>query len=87
MEYFHKSDGTGYQLLGETIAKWDKASPQVAANLMLPFVNWHRFDSGRQALIKEQLKILQSTTESPDVQDLTKRSLEFVPPVDRYGPN
>lgn len=87
VEYFHKSDGSGYRLLGKTIAKWDKASPQVASRLMMPFVNWHRFDSGRQALIKEQLEMLYSSTESPDVQDLTKRSLEFVPPVDSYGSN
>ena len=85
VEYFHHSDGSGYRLLGETIAQWDKASPQVASRLMMPFVNWHRFDAARQALIKEQLKMLQSVAESPDVQDLTKRSLEFVPPVDRFG--
>lgn len=81
VEHFHRSDGSGYQLLRETIEKWDKASPQVAARLMVPFVNWHRFDQSRQSLIKEQLKVLQASTESPDIQDLTKRSLDFVPPT------
>ena len=80
VKHFHKADGSGYELLAATIQKWDTLSPQVAARLLDPFVNWHRFDDSRQCLIKDRLAHLQGATESPDLQDLIQRSLEFEPP-------
>ena len=79
VEHFHKNDGSGYQLLAQTVSKWDGRSPQVAARLIKPLVNWHRFDSNRQKLLKEQLQYLKGATSSIDVVDLIDRSLAFKP--------
>jgi aminopeptidase N len=52
---FHAGDGSGYALLGETIRALDKINPQVAARMSGCFEAWHRYDPGRQKLMREQL--------------------------------
>ncbi|SEA21195.1 aminopeptidase N [Alkalimonas amylolytica] len=57
---FHRLDGRGYQLLTDTLLKLDPINPQVAARLVTPLLSWQRFDSKRQALMKEALHRLSS---------------------------
>jgi aminopeptidase N len=55
---FHAGDGSGYALVGETIAKLDKINPQVAARMAGAFEAWRRYDSKRQELMKRELVAL-----------------------------
>jgi len=82
--HYHHRDGKGYELLAETIVNWDARSPQVAARLVSPFVQWHKFDQHRQRLMKVLLENMQQNTKSVDVQDLIRKSLEFEPPKDHF---
>jgi aminopeptidase N len=55
---FHAADGSGYRLVGETIATLDKINPQVAARLAGAFEAWRRYDKARQGLMRSELEKL-----------------------------
>lgn len=74
---FHQSDGAGYRLLAEFVADIDRRNPQVAAALVGPLCRWQRFDSDRQALMKESLaKIAAMQPLSTDVYEKVHRALQ-----------
>ncbi len=73
--HFHAADGSGYQFLGEMIAKIDPLNPQIASRLATPFTRWQQFDEIRQDLIKAQLNQLSTLNLSRDVQELVTKSL------------
>ncbi|WP_145524813.1 aminopeptidase N [Yersinia rohdei] len=60
---FHAVDGSGYQFLVEILSDLNTRNPQVAARLIEPLIRLKRYDSGRQALMRqalEQLKMLEN---------------------------
>lgn len=60
---FHATDGSGYQFLVEILSDLNTRNPQVAARLIEPLIRLKRYDSGRQALMRqalEQLKMLEN---------------------------
>ncbi len=74
---FHNSDGAGYRFLAEQIVSLNATNPQIASRLTTPFAAWKRYDSNRQALIKEQLQfILNQKDLSGDVYEMVRRSLD-----------
>ena len=58
---FHAVDGSGYELLGQTIRDIDHVNPQIAAGLSKIFLDWARFTPERQVLIHKQLKLILET--------------------------
>ncbi len=74
---FHRSDGSGYAMLGGTVRHLDGTNPQVAARLASAFSQWRRFDQKRQTMMLEQLKVIAGTEGlSPDVYEIVTRCLE-----------
>lgn len=75
-QQFHRKDGKGYSLLADVVIKLDKLNPQVAARLITPLLSWKRYDSERQAVIRNVLKqISGSENLSNDVFEKVNRSL------------
>jgi len=73
---FHAKDGAGYVFLREIVQQLDSLNPQVAARMINPLTQWHRYDKDRQALMRAQLEILQKNTKlSPDLYELITKSL------------
>jgi len=72
MKHFHAKDGQGYAFIADCVLQLDKLNPQVASRLATAFSQWKRMDSGRQALIKEQLERIQGT------EGLSKDTFEIV---------
>lgn len=73
---FHSVDGSGYNLLSNTIAKVDRINPQTAARMVAPLGRWMRLDDERQALMKKSLFVLQKQEGlSSDVRELVEKSL------------
>jgi aminopeptidase N len=77
MPHFHAGDGAGYKFVAEAIVELDKLNPQVAARMTGSFSQWKRFDSGRQALMKAQLEMIQGTEGlSKDTYEVATRCLK-----------
>jgi aminopeptidase N len=53
---FHDASGAGYRFLAEVIIALDPSNGQVAARMVDPLGTWRRHDSGRAALMREQLE-------------------------------
>jgi len=72
---FHDSSGEGYSFLGDMIIKLNTINPQIAARLVTPLVNWKRYDSNRQSLMREQLnRIAVQKGLSNDVAEIVNKS-------------
>ena len=56
---FHAADGSGYQFLVEMLTDLNTRNPQVAARMIEPLIRLKRYDSGRQALMRQALEQLQ----------------------------
>jgi aminopeptidase N len=73
---FHDRRGAGYLFLSEQIEYLDTINPQIAARLVKPFTQWHRFDKHRQTLMHEQLeKLIKIPGLSLDVYEIVSKSL------------
>ncbi|MGE4799042.1 aminopeptidase N [Yersinia hibernica] len=57
---FHAADGSGYQFLVEILSDLNTRNPQVAARLIEPLIRLKRYDSGRQALMRQALEQLKT---------------------------
>jgi aminopeptidase N len=55
---FHAANGEGYALVGNTLRQLDLINPQIAARMAGAFENWRRYDAGRQALMRDELKAM-----------------------------
>ncbi|NAT78077.1 aminopeptidase N [Dickeya dadantii] len=55
---FHAVDGSGYQFLTEMLSDLNTRNPQVASRLIEPLIRLKRYDSGRQALMRQALETL-----------------------------
>ena len=55
---FHAADGSGYQFLVEMLTDLNTRNPQVAARMIEPLIRLKRYDSSRQALMRQALEQL-----------------------------
>lgn len=74
---FHRADGAGYRLVGNTVRRLDALNPQVAARLAAVFNRWADFDDDRKQLMREQLEATQAVESlSPDVDEIVSAALK-----------
>ena len=74
---FHAADGSGYALVGETIAALDRINPQVAARMAGAFEAWKRYDPQRQAAMRAELETLTRLDGlSPNLFEVANKMLE-----------
>lgn len=73
---FHDKSGKGYTIIADEVLALNDINPQVAARLVRAFLSWRRYDSGRQARIKENLeRIIDAPNLSKDVYEVAAKSL------------
>ncbi len=73
---FNAADGSGYDLLVETVMAVDPKNPQVAARLLAAFRSWRSLESGRRGLAEAALQRVAAVKDlSADVRDIAQRSL------------
>ncbi len=73
---FHREDGAGYALLGDTVRRIQADNPQVASRLLTPLTRWRRYLSG-QAAMRAQLEAIAAMDDlSRDVFEVVSRSLK-----------
>jgi aminopeptidase N len=73
---FNAPDGSGYELLVETVLAVDPKNPQVAARLLAAFRSWRSLEPARRAAAEAALqKVAAEKSLSPDVRDIVQRSL------------
>ncbi len=73
---FHERSGKAYSWLAEQVLQLDNLNPQIAARLVSAFNHWRRYDDRRQSQIRAVLeKILSAAELSPDVREITSKSL------------
>jgi aminopeptidase N len=74
---FHAENGAGYQFLADQVLIMNRLNPQIAARLVLPLINWRRYDAARQALMRSELQRISAVVGlSKDVQEIVSKSLE-----------
>ena len=74
---FHTADGAGYRFLADRVLELDAINPSMAARLVQTFSRWRRYDTGRQAFMREQLeRIVAREGLSNDVYEIASRSLQ-----------
>jgi len=75
--HFNAENGAGYQLLADQVIELNSLNPQVASRMVSALTSWHRFDSPRQMLIKQQLqRIIKTDNISKDVFEIASKSLK-----------
>lgn len=73
---FHAADGSGYQLLAETVLAVEKLNPQVAARLAVVFRSWRSLEPQRQEKAREALAMIaRAENLSRDLRDIIDRTL------------
>ncbi|MFV1976717.1 MAG: aminopeptidase N C-terminal domain-containing protein, partial [Candidatus Scalindua sp.] len=73
---FHQANGEGYHFLAQNVLSLDELNPQIAARLLSPLTQWRRYDSARQAQMKEQLKrVLKQKNLSKNVYEIAEKGL------------
>ena len=73
---FHAADGSGYRFLADRLLEIDPRNPQLAARMTQPLTRWRRYDAGRQALMKAELRrIVEAPGLSKDSLEIASKSL------------
>jgi len=73
---FHAGNGSGYEFVADQVLALDAINPQIAARLAIRLSRGHRYDAGRQNLMRAQLeRILARPGLSRDVYEVAARSL------------
>ncbi|MCW8956497.1 MAG: aminopeptidase N [Gammaproteobacteria bacterium] len=73
---FHDISGEGYKILADCVIQLNSLNPQIAARLLLPLIQWRRFDAQRQLLMQAELKrIAAIDTLAKDVYEIVNRGL------------
>ena len=73
---FHASSGEGYKILADCVIELNRLNPQIAARLLLPLIQWRRYDSPRQALMQGELKRIAAIDNlARDVYEIVHRGL------------
>ncbi len=74
---FHDPNAEGYVLISEAVKKLNLINPQVASRLVRGLMNWKRYDSNRQELMRDALEsILVTPNLSQDVFEIVSKSLD-----------
>ena len=74
---FHAVDGSGYQFLTEQVIRLNAINPQVAARMVKPLIDWKKYASDRQQLMRASLnEILNTPKLSRDVYEIVDRGLQ-----------
>ncbi|QDX29753.1 aminopeptidase N [Dickeya poaceiphila] len=74
---FHAVDGSGYQFLTEMLSDLNTRNPQVASRLIEPLIRLKRYDSTRQALMRQALETLKGLENlSGDLFEKITKALE-----------
>jgi aminopeptidase N len=77
LSQFHAASGVGYEFLADIVLQLDTLNPQMAARMIAPLINWKRYDTKRQALMRKQLERIASNKKlSKDVYELVTKSLD-----------
>ncbi len=72
---FHAPDGTGYQVLAETIAQADANNPALAARLATTFEQWRSIEKIARGKAKSAMETLMSQNLSKNTADILSRAL------------
>ena len=73
---FHRADGSGYELVADTLIELDGINPQTTARMTSAFSTWKRYDADRQDLIRGALeKIAAKPGLSRDTGEMVGRLL------------
>jgi aminopeptidase N len=63
--------------LAEIVLELDSLNPQIAARMVSPLINWKRYDTKRQKLMRQQLEVIAANKKlSKDVYELVSKSLD-----------
>lgn len=74
---FHNKDGSGYKLLADVVISLNTVNPHTAAGIMNDLVQFKRYDSERQKLIKNELNRIMKTPDlNTEVKDIVYKALE-----------
>lgn len=76
--HFHTRDGSGYAFLADQIIGIDAFNPSLAAGLSKRLATPHKYDPGRQGMIKAQLERILAHVNSPNVKEIVEKSLELL---------
>jgi aminopeptidase N len=75
--HFHDPSGAGYRFLADQLLRLIPVNPQVSARMLAPLTTWRRFESGRSALMRQELQRIQAVPDLPrDVYEVVSKSLE-----------
>lgn len=74
---YHRKDGLGYAFMADTVLALDKFNHQVAARMARNLMNWKRYDSDRQAMMKNALEKIKVSNPSKNVFEIVSKSLEL----------
>lgn len=73
---FHAGDGSGYRFLADLVIQLNAINPQIASRQLAPLTRWRKYDSARQALMKDELERIRASGElSSDVFEVVSKSL------------
>jgi aminopeptidase N len=73
---YHRKDGLGYTFMADTVLELDKINHQVAARVARNLMSWKRYDSDRQAMMKQALEKIKASNPSKNVFEIVSKSLE-----------
>ena len=74
--HFHAINGEGYRFLADQVLALNTLNPQIASRMVTGLVQWRRYDTVRQALMKQQLQRIVITEQlSKDVYEIASKSL------------
>ncbi|AHF00690.1 aminopeptidase N [Thiomicrospira aerophila AL3] len=72
---FHQADGAGYRWLAKQVLHLDAINPQVAARMVVPLIQWRRYQPKQQRLMKQVLEELKGAIQSKDVFEIVSKAL------------
>jgi len=73
---FHDKSGKGYKILADCVIQLNSLNPQIAARLLLPLIQWKRYDEQRQNMMKAELKLIAALPDiANDVYEIVSRGL------------
>lgn len=82
----HQASGEGYQWLVKIIERLNDSNPQVASRLLTALLQWRRFDTDRQRLLKAELERLRELPNlANDLYEKVESSLADTQPSPEVG--
>jgi aminopeptidase N len=74
---FHALTGEGYEFLADYVIQLNTINPQIASRQLTPLSRWRKYSSGRQELMKAQLRRVMAVENlSKDVYEVVSKSLQ-----------